>query len=191
MANKKCRALSIEEYHSIIKTISEGYYDDRKCKPNPRVAFALILEAQLGIRISDVLKIKLDNIILDGERYRLEMVEKKTGKQRTFTVPEKAYTFICDYCLSNNIGKHDIIIPLTERAIQHDIQRVVSYLDIKGNISSHSFRKMYATEIYKQSNYDIALVTKLLNHSSSAITQRYIGISEKKIEDVLNSYVVI
>ena len=32
----------------------------------------------------------------------------------------------------------------------------------------YSFRKWYATEIYKNNGYDIALVQRLLQHSSAA-----------------------
>ena len=49
-------------------------------------------------------------------------------------------------------------------------------------ISTHSFRKCYATEIYKNYGYDIAFVQCLLQHSSAAVTQRYIGIEPQQIE---------
>lgn len=55
-------------------------------------------------------------------------------------------------------------------------------------ISTHSFRKYYATEIYKNSNYNIALVQQLLQHSSAAVTQRYIGIQQKELEDAIESH---
>ena len=38
------------------------------------------------------------------------------------------------------------------------------------------------TEIYKANGYDIALVQRLLQHSSAATTQRYIGIEPQRIE---------
>ena len=52
-------------------------------------------------------------------------------------------------------------------------------------ISTHSFRKWYATEIYKNNGYDIALVQRLLQHSSAAVTQRYIGIEPQRIEQAI------
>lgn len=50
---------------------------------------------------------------------------------------------------------------------------------------SHSSRKYFATKVYVDSNYNIALVQKLLQHSSPSVTQRYIGISQKDVEDAL------
>ena len=55
-------------------------------------------------------------------------------------------------------------------------------------ISTHSFRKWYATEIYKNSGFDIALVQRLLQHSSAAVTQRYIGIEPQRIEKAIEGH---
>ena len=56
-------------------------------------------------------------------------------------------------------------------------------------IGTHSFRKWYATEIYKANGYDIALVQRLLQHSSAAVTQRYIGIEPQRIEEAILNHV--
>ena len=64
---------------------------------------------------------------------------------------------------------------------------VCDYLGYEG-ISTHSFRKWYATEIYKSNGYDIALVQRLLQHSSAATTQRYIGIEPQRIEQAIENH---
>ena len=48
--------------------------------------------------------------------------------------------------------------------------------------------KWYATEIYKANGYDIALVQRLLQHSSAAVTQRYIGIEPQRIEKAIEGH---
>jgi Site-specific recombinase XerD len=55
-------------------------------------------------------------------------------------------------------------------------------------ISTRSFRKWYATEIYKNSGFDIALVRRLLQHSSAAETQRYICIEPQRIEAAIEGH---
>ena len=182
--NKKTKALTTEQYKEIIQTMREGFSGSR---PNERIATALVLEGNLGLRISDVLRLRQCDIVRDGDRYRLEIVEKKTGKRRIFTVPLVLYQYIENYCLRNNIGRSDIIFPITERTIQKQLHIVCDYLGYEG-ISTHSFRKWYATEIYKNSGYDIALVQRLLQHSSAATTQRYIGIEPHRIEEAIQSH---
>ena len=182
--NKKTKALTTEQYTEIIKTMKEG---SSAFRPNERIATALVLEGNLGLQISDILKLRLSNIVRDGDRYRLEVTEQKTGKRRIFTVPLVIEQYIENYCLRNGIGWNDRIFPITERAVQKQLSLVCDYLGYQG-ISTHSFRKWYATEIYKANGYDIALVQRLLQHSSAAVTQRYIGIEPQRIETAIQNH---
>lgn len=185
--NKKTVALTTAQYKEIIQTMKQGFCG---CRPNGRIATALMLEANLGIRISDILKLRLADIVRDGDRYRLSIVEKKTGKARVFTVPLPLYQFIRCYCLDNGIAATDVIFPVTERSVQRQLKIVCDYLDIPG-ISTHSFRKYYATEIYRNNGYNIALVQQLLQHSSTAVTQRYIGIQQREIETAIEKHLCL
>lgn len=182
--NKKTKALTTEQYTEIILALKEGFSG---CRPNERIATALVLEGNLGLRISDILRLRLSDIVRDGDRYRLSIIEQKTGKQRDFTVPLVLKQYIENYCLRNNIRRNDIIFPITERAIQKQLSIVCDYLGYEG-ISTHSFRKWYATEIYKANGYDIALVQRLLQHSSASTTQRYIGLQPQRIEQAIMNH---
>lgn len=182
--NKKTTALNAEQYREIIQTMKNGFCG---CRPNERIATALVLEGNLGLRISDVLKLRPCSIVRDGERYRLEVIEQKTGKPRVFTVPLVIAQYIENYCLRNGIGNRDLIFPITERAVQKQLKIVCDYLGVE-SISTHSFRKWYATEIYKNNGFDIALVQRLLQHSSAATTQRYIGIEQQRVEAAIESH---
>ena len=182
--NKKTKALTNEQYREIIQTMKEGFCG---CRPNERVATALVLEGNLGLRVSDIVKLKPSSIVRDGDRFRLEITEQKTGKRRVFSVPLVIQQYIENYCLRNGIKQNDLIFPITERAIQKQLAIVCDYLGFDG-ISTHSFRKWYATEIYKNNGYDIALVQRLLQHSSAAVTQRYIGIEPQRIEKAIEGH---
>ena len=182
--NKKTKALTTDQYKEIIQTMREGFCG---CRPNDRVATALVLEGNLGLRISDIIKLRPCDIVRDGDRYRLEVVEQKTGKRRVFTVPLLIQQYIENYCLRNGICRNDLIFPITERAVQKQLKIVCDYLNLEG-ISTHSFRKWYATEIYNQNGFDIALVQRLLQHSSASTTQRYIGIEPQKIEAAIQNH---
>ena len=156
-------------------------------RPNDRIATALVLEGNLGLRISDIVRLRLADIVNDGGRFRLSIVEQKTGEERVFTVPLVIQQYIENYCLRNGIKHSDLIFPITTREVQKVLARVCDYLGYEG-ISTHSFRKWYATEIYKNNGYDIALVQRLLQHSSAAVTQRYIGIEPQRIEKAIEGH---
>ena len=184
MANKTTVALTKEQYENIIKTMQEGGSGFR---PNYRIATALVLEANLGLRIEDILQLKLKDIIKDGTRYRLNIVEEKTNKKRTFTVPLVIYQYIENYCLRNSISTDAIIFPIKERNVQKYLAKIADYLGYE-NIGTHSFRKFYATEIYNNKGHDIALIQHLLQHSSATTTRRYINIEEDRIEDAITEH---
>ena len=185
--NKKTVALTTEQYKQIVRTLREGFSGAR---PNSRVATALMLEANLGLRIGDVLRLRLADIVKDGDRYRLAIVERKTRKERVFTVPLRLYNYIRLYCIDNGIPADAVMFPLTERAVQKQLKLACDYLDIRG-VSTHSFRKYYATEIYKHNDYNIVLVQQLLQHSSTAVTQRYIGIQQRELEAAIEKHLCL
>ena len=185
--NKCTVALTTDQYKEIISTMKKGFTGSR---PNEPIATALMLEANLGLRISDILRLRLSDIVKDGERYRLAIIEQKTGKARTFTVPLALYQFIRCYCLDYAIPPEHRIFPLTERTVQRHLQQVCDYLGYAG-IGTHSFRKYYATEIYKNNGYNIALVQQLLQHSSTAVTQRYIGIQQQEVEKAIENHLIL
>ena len=190
--NKKTIALDKEQYSLIISTIQKGFTttDGYTFKPNNRLATLLVLQANLGLRLSDILHLHINDIITDGGRYRLDITEQKTGKSRTFTVVQEIYTHMLKYANANGINNKAKLFDITERAVQKQLKIVCDHLGLE-NISTHSFRKFYATEIYKNNGYDIELVRHLLQHSTAAVTQRYIGIQPAKIEQAIQSHICL
>ena len=192
MAGKTTRAVSREEFEKIIHTIRTGFVlpSGQRVRPNERIATALTLEANLGMRVGDILNLKLQDIVLENGRYRLDIVEQKTGKKRTFTVPTDIYIYLQNYALSQGLKPQHRLFPLGARTVQHHLQMVCEYLGIEG-CSTHSFRKMFAQEIYTNNDYNIELVRTLLQHSSTAITQHYIGIAPKQVEQALQNHIFL
>lgn len=189
MANKKTVALTDENYESIIATIRAGFnLNDVNIQPNERIAITLVVEANLGIRIGDILSLHMSDFIKDGDRYRLDIIEKKTSKKRVFTVPKEIYDFIQNYAYINEIKISAKLFDISERAVQKHLSLTCKYLGLTG-ISTHSFRKFFATKIFLNNNYNIELLRVLLQHSSVTITQKYIGIQPKEIEQALNNHI--
>lgn len=169
------------QYEEIIKLLWNGTGIIRS---NKTVAIALQTEANTGLRIGDVMDLRLKDIIRDGQRYRFHMREGKTKKLRTFTVPDPIYHMLEKHAKVNGIASDEKLFKIGVRDCQKVLQKVVDYLGYE-HIATHSFRKYMATRAYEVSGYDIELVRNLLNHSSSAITRRYIGVNDAKTERVI------
>ena len=55
--NKRTKALDKEQYENIIATIRNGFeYDGHIFKPNNRLATMLVVQANIGVRISDIMQ---------------------------------------------------------------------------------------------------------------------------------------
>lgn len=187
--NKTTKVIDVQTYQLIISTIRSGFeYKGVKHKPNERVATILVLEYNLGLRLSDVLNLTMRSFVVESGRIRLDIYEQKTGKYRNFTVPDEVYNFIRDYAYENAINPQARLFPVSERAVLKHLEVTCAYLELSG-VGTHSFRKAFATNAYVSSGYNIELVRTLLQHSSSAVTARYIGIGSRELESVLQNNV--
>ncbi len=63
--------------------------------------------------------------------------------------------------------------------------KLARLLDIN-YLGTHTMRKTGAYRVYVQSNYNIGLVMSLLNHSSEAMTLKYLGLDQTSREQMLN-----
>ena len=185
---RAARPLEYDEYMTIITLCQKGFtYKDESgidhiFRPNKQLAMTFILQANLGLRISDVLKLKPSTFKND----KLEVIEKKTGKLQYRTINRNLKELIYEYALENNIKSNDYLIQVKVRAIQKQLSIIANYLNLT-NISSHSFRKLFGVTVYNQTNGNIELLKELFNHSSISTTQRYIKVSQKQIDEISSS----
>ena len=185
---RAARPLEYDEYMTIITLCQKGFtYKDESgidhiFRPNKQLAMTFMLQANLGLRISDVLKLKPSTFKND----KLEVIEKKTGKLRYRTINRNLKELIYEYALENNIKSNDYLIQVKVRAIQKQLAIIANYLNLT-NISSHSFRKLFGVTVYNKTNGNIELLKELFNHSNIATTQRYIKVSQKQIDEISSS----
>lgn len=186
MGSFTTRILSNSEIKEIITTIRDGYIeiDGTPHRPNPQIATILLLQANLGCRINDIVHMTVENIEYDGEAWRLNLTEQKTGKARPFIVPTPVKAIIDNYCEMNGITSGRLF-SISAQAVWKAMRQVTGFLGLN-NVSCHSFRKSAALRTYLLSGKDIALTSQFLNHSSPSVSLRYIKRSSKQMDDILS-----
>lgn len=179
-------------YKAVVKVFREGFTgaDGISHRPSPKMAAIVITQANFGIRIGDLVKLRLSDIVREGDFYRLNIIEEKTGKNRPYPVPLAVYDFLFSYCHENGISPDSRIFPVTTRAVQKQIKAACDYLGFE-DISTHSFRKHAGQEIYKNSGYDIVAAQEFYSHASVQITQRYLKRSSKQLQEAIDKSVNI
>lgn len=183
---KKTRPLQTDEFVNIIKHINSGftYYENGKKKvfrPKKYLALTLTIQATLGLRISDI----LDLTVSVFQKGKLEKYEEKTNKLVYRDIPENLINLVLRYAVENNLKSDDKICKAKDRNVRHQLSIVANYLGYK-DIGTHSFRKLFARTAYERTN-DLELVRALLNHSSLAITQKYLGVSQERVNEISRS----
>lgn len=187
--NMETRPITIQEYHQIIELILNGFtYDDNKTfRPNEQLALIFQLQASLGLRVGDILDLELKNF----KNGKLEIIEEKTDKVQYRDINPAVTDKIKDYVINNRDSraytnnqedKTNKIFKINIRTVQKQLKIVIDYLGLD-HVSTHSFRKFYAMQVYEKNNSDVELVKSLLNHSSISITERYLKLDKDKINN--------
>lgn len=189
MANKTTRPIQMNELKEVMECITKGFeYTEngkqKKFRPNKPLEIVILLQTNLGLRLSDIRRLSMKSF----RNGKVEIVEKKTNKIQYRDINENLIELIEKYVIDKELKLNEPFIKVTDTAIQKQLRIICEYLQLE-NISTHSFRKFYATTIYNQTN-DIEVVKELLNHSSIATTQRYIRVSQEKINEVSRNFFI-
>lgn len=190
MGKYTTKLIDTDTIKKIILAVREGYtHDGIKHRPNAQLATILLLQANLGCRIGDIVNMKVESVVYDGEAWRLNIIEEKTGKARPFLVPTPVKQMIDDYCKANHI-ESGRLFKITEQAVWKQMRYVTKYLGLS-ETSCHSLRKAAGLRIYLESGKDIALTTDFYNHSSTAVTMKYLHRSSKQMDEAISKSTVI
>ena len=122
MPGKTTIACTSEQYNTLITLIYEGV--GNSIQPNPRVATALVVEANTGLSIGDILTLRLNDIIKDGYMYRFMITYMISCKNRSLTVPNSFYDYLKEYCDKFEIGYSSVMFPITERFVQKHLAKI-------------------------------------------------------------------
>ena len=179
------RPITKEEHIMIMKAMNENH--EGIFKRNPQIIHILTVECSTGLRLGDILRMKLSDIYRTDKGYRLKIIEKKTGKERNVPIPSELYSYLADYAMEHGRSRSMPIFDITVRAVNKYIRKVcIDYLEMEA-ISSHSWRKLFCHSIYESSGNSIVDVQMALMHSSIACTQRYLNRRSEKLEGILEN----
>lgn len=148
------------------------------------------LGSYLGLRYSDMVRLTWDDILISNT---LVIEEKKTKKVKKLSINEDLKK-ITEFVFLNRNGKSNLIIvnklgkALSIQYINRRLKEIKFDYKLKiDNISVHTFRKSFGRRVYEnnyRSEHSLILLSDILNHSSVAITRRYLGLRQEEIANV-------
>ena len=161
---------------------------------NYRISLLIGCGIFFGLRISDLLRLNW-NMLLNNEA-KFVLIEKKTSKRREVKINKEFQKHIKDCYQALEIKNMDELCFISYRNKVYSVQwinLILKELKYRYNLkinhfSTHSLRKTFGRKVFESSdNAELALVKlmELFNHSSVAITKRYLGLRQ---EEILQTY---
>jgi integrase len=157
---------------------------------NPRDEALFVLGINTALRIGDLLSLRMYDVmdatgkILDAAEVR----EQKTRKKKRFPLNQSVKDTLTGYFEARReIGLEEPLFPSKRKGVPLSRWRARRILHAAGRavgltrIGTHSLRKTFAYHVYRRTGGNLGLVQKLLNHTSSADTLRYIGIDSDEM----------
>lgn len=148
-----------------------------------------------ALRISDLLSLTMEDVrTLDTDNPALSVIEQKTGKLRRIVVNQTALTVMQRRLIENpddawlfqseaaNRNRREPPKPINRRSVSRVFEKVGRRVAPKVVLGTHSMRKTRGYAMHKAGR-SIESIAKVLNHSSPAVTMRYIGLVQQDIDE--------
>ncbi|MCK0471408.1 site-specific integrase [Halalkalibacter sp. APA_J-10(15)] len=157
-------------------------------KISERNYMLFFLGINTGLRIKDILNLK----VKDVTGHYLTLREFKTKKQKRQRITPDLYRELKKYCSGMN---NDEYLFQSRKGSNKPIVRETAYRILReaaeanglDEIGCHTLRKTFGYHFYNQTK-DIALLQKLLNHTSQAETLRYIGVDQDAMDNAMRKF---
>ena len=155
---------------------------------NERNYILFVMGINTGLRISDILKLKVGDV----QGSHISMREMKTGKQKriqiTSSLKRELKWFnegreVEEYLLKSRKGKNR---PIGRSMAYKILKSIVAEFGLD-EIGTHTLRKTYGYHMYMQTK-NIALLMEIFNHSSEKVTLRYIGVNQDAMDKAMSRF---
>ncbi|WP_342540962.1 tyrosine-type recombinase/integrase [Heyndrickxia sp. FSL K6-6286] len=145
-----------------------------------------VMGVSFGLRISDLLKLKIGD--LRGKDFFF-INEDKTDKKRKITLSPTVKEEIAkldgaddEFVFKSRQGGNKAISRVQAYRILNNAAKQAGILDKIGPIGGHSLRKTFGFQLYSK-GVDITRLMAIFRHSTPQTTLAYIGIQDDEIAD--------
>ena len=143
-----------------------------------------------GLRISDILALNVGDV---RGRTHIQIVEKKTGKFKKFPINSKLKPMFEEFTKGRRADEPLFLTVFKNRLERYAAYYIIRYAceeaGLQEKVGTHTMRKTFGYHHYKKYK-DVAMLQKIFNHSSPAVTLTYIGIEQEEIDESYNNFIL-
>ncbi|MBA7531912.1 Tyrosine recombinase XerD [subsurface metagenome] len=168
-------------------------------RKNPRNFLLFTLGINTGLRISDLLKLKVEDVQDEKGRILeyLDLTEKKTKKQRLIYLNDEARSALEYFLNKTKIYELDRYLFISDKTkINKPISRIRAWqliqswcreVGIKTRIGTHTLRKTMGYQM-RIAGVAIEIIQEVLGHQSISMTKRYLGITDDEVTKAFKNF---
>ena len=187
--NKKQHLIDVQPIRSKEQIKNMKWALNYYCSKRDYILF--LIGINTGLRVSDLLKLKTDQIIKLKRKKRKEfkVLEGKTRKERMVNITSifnDVYTYTTELDSEWLFPSRKGNKPISKIQAYRQLQKAGEWAEIE-SIGTHTMRKTFGYWFYKQTQ-DVAMLQEILNHSTPQITLKYIGINKEEKDNVLDKF---
>ena len=158
---------------------------------NPRNHLLFVMGTNNGLRTGDLLKLKVGDVKGMKIGDTLVIKEGKTGKRNILVMNKSIYKSLQTYLDALKPMDDDALFAsrkgrrsITVQCVNNMVKKWARMINLKGNYGAHSLRKTWG--YVQRTTYGVGfeILCKRFNHSSPAITMRYLGIEDKEVQNI-------
>ena len=157
---------------------------------NLRDLLLFTLGINSGLRVSDILNLDVGDVY--NSTY-IDIIEQKTNKRKRFPINSKLKKMFANYTKNRNPSEPLFMSVFGNRLERTQCYRIINSACKKAGINyrvgTHTLRKTFGYHYYRKYK-DIAILQKIFNHSTPAITMRYIGIDQDMIDKSYSDFIL-
>ena len=153
---------------------------------NAKHKLILALMYSAGLRVSEVVKLKAEDIDLEN---KIVWVRQGKGrKDRQSIISEKLVCVLGKLIKNKTVGQYlfpgqKLNTHLSSRSVEKIFSRALNSADIKKRATCHSLRHSFATHLLEDGT-DIRYIQQLLGHKHLETTQIYTRVSNQRLKEI-------
>lgn len=139
----------------------------------------LLLLSTLGLRKSELIALKINNLTFTKDGGLLQVIGEKTYEStRTLYIPKKLADVLSIYLMERGNVDNDYLFlsidnkPLDGKAIEYEIRRLARKVNIPYNVSPHSLRRFAITKLVRD-GVPSSIIRSISGHKSSSMLDVY------------------
>ena len=160
-----------------------------KVKSNDKYYLISLFLLDTGVRISELLNLKINDIDFKEKFIFIKSLKKKVESVRKIPISERLYFRLIDYLSKNKQVVKDRLFNVTRQSVWAFYNNLSKKFYLLKNLHPHTFRHTFATNLVS-SGVSIYTVKELLGHSNLSNTEIYSNIKDNVLKESIDKITV-